>query len=284
MHKLLTGSLSVETVTVEIQGLPENLQQTRIVQLSDFHYDGKRLSKELLGEAIARSNEQEPDLVVLTGDYVTDDPSPIHDLVMDLKHLESRAGIVAVLGNHDYFTVGSAIEIAAALRRVGIHVLMNEIAYPLGSGLPIVGLTDFWSSEFAPEAIMDNLDPTIPRIVLSHNPDSAALLRQWRVDLQFSGHTHGGQIVVPGVGPLLAWADRARPYIPRLVRRWLPYLRKEFYSIIYNWEWSEGLHQVGDNRLYVNRGLGTYFPGRLYCPPEVTVITLVKADFNGWVG
>ena len=78
MHWLLTGPLSVEKLTVAIADLPNSLQGIKLVQLSDFHYDGFRLSEEMLEQAIAATNEAEPDLIVLTGDYVTDDPSPIH--------------------------------------------------------------------------------------------------------------------------------------------------------------------------------------------------------------
>jgi len=93
MHRLLSGPLSVEKLTVAIANLPPSLQGTKLVQLSDLHYDGLRLSEEMLAQAIAITNEVEPDLIVLTGDYVTDDPSPIHQLVLRLKHLQSRAGI-----------------------------------------------------------------------------------------------------------------------------------------------------------------------------------------------
>jgi len=91
--------LGVEKLTVEIADLQH--LAARLVQLSDFHYDGLRLSEEMLEQAIAASNQAEPDLVLLTGDYVT--VNPIHKLVLRLKHLQSRAGIYAVLGNHDIY-------------------------------------------------------------------------------------------------------------------------------------------------------------------------------------
>jgi predicted MPP superfamily phosphohydrolase len=114
--------------------------------------------------------------------------------------------------------------------------------------------------------------------VLSHNPDTAALLQPWRVDLQLSGHTHGGQIVIPGLGPLPRRIDQLRRRLPRRWRR--GYLSDRCAKVVRHWEWSQGLHQVGDNQLYVNRGLGTYLPGRLWCPPEVTVIRLITAEYR----
>ncbi len=278
MHLLLSGPLEVEKLTVKIADLPASLHGTKLVQLSDLHYDGLRLSEEMLERAIAVSNEAEPDLVVLTGDYVTDDPSPIRQLVLRLKHLQSRAGIFAVLGNHDIYYSYSKAEVTAALNSIGATVLWNEIAYPLGKELPLVGLADYWSREFNPQIVMNQLDVSTPRIVLSHNPDSAELLQQWRVDLQLSGHTHGGQIVIPGIGPVVVHYKKFVRKLPKKLRRWIPFLRADCSKVVRHWEWAQGFHQVAKNQLYVNRGLGTYSPGRLFCSPEVTVITLQSGE------
>ncbi|MBF2000317.1 MAG: metallophosphoesterase [Synechococcales cyanobacterium M58_A2018_015] len=274
MHKLLSGALSVEQLTIDVVGLPAEFNHTKLVQLSDLHFDGLRLSEEMLREAIAVSNQVNPDLVALTGDYVTDDPTPMADLAQRLATLQSRLGTYAVLGNHDIYPAGAKAKVTDALEAVGIQVLWNQIAYPLGAALPIVGLADLWSREFNPQLVMSQLDEATPRIVLSHNPDSAAHLQPWRVDLQLSGHTHGGQIVLPGLGPVPTWYQTFRRYVPKSLRPWIPYMREDCYKVVRHWEWAQGLHYVGSNRLYVNRGLGTYLPGRLFCPPEVTVITL----------
>ena len=274
MHWIFSGPLSVEKVTVAIANLPASLQGTKLVQLSDLHYDGLRLSEGLLAQAIEVTNQAQADLVLLTGDYVTDDPTPIHPLVQRLKYLQSRVGVYAVLGNHDIYYRQSKAKVTDALTSIGVRVLWNEIAYPLGPHLPLVGLADFWSREFEPAPVMDQLDSKTPRIVLSHNPDSAELLQQWRVDLQLSGHTHGGQVVIPGFGPAAILIKILRQNVPKSVRRYIPYL-KEGVRVVEHWEWSQGLHQLGSNQLYTNRGLGSYPPGRLFCPPEVTIITLV---------
>lgn len=276
MHWLFTGRLSIDKLTVKIADLPPSLEGIKLIQLSDFHYDGLRLSEELLQEAIAVTNELEPDLIVLTGDYVTDDPMPIHQLVMRLKHLQSRCGVYAVLGNHDIHYSHSQTEVTNAFSSIGVNVLWNEIAYPLGKELPIVGLADYWSREFNPAPVMNQINPLTPRIVLSHNPDTAKILEQWRVDLQLSGHTHGGHIVIPGFGPAVFYYKKLLKKLPKKLRRWVPFLFGDCSKVVRYWEWAQGLHKVSHNQLYVNRGLGTYRPGRFFCPPEVTEITLVS--------
>jgi predicted MPP superfamily phosphohydrolase len=275
MHRLLSGPLSTESVTIEISDLPSYLAGIRIVQLSDLHYDGLRLSDQLLAKAIAATNRAQPDIVVITGDHVTDDPSPALDLAERLQSIESRSGVYAILGNHDIVPAIARTTITRAFTHVGIQVLWNQVAYPFGPALPLVGLADYWSREFNPAIVMSQLPPSTPRIVLSHNPDTAVPLQSWRVDLQLSGHTHGGQIVIPGLGPVPTWYQQIRRWVPKRLRRWVPYMREDCHKVVKHWEWAQGLHQVGNNQLYVNRGLGTFPPARFCCPPEVTIITLV---------
>jgi uncharacterized protein len=275
MHRLLSGPLSIESVTIEISDLPSYLAGIRIVQLSDLHYDGLRISEQLLAKAIAVTNRAQPDIVVITGDHVTDDPTPAVALAERLQSIDCRSGIYAILGNHDIVPAIARSTITRAFTQVGIRVLWNQIAYPFGPALPLVGLADYWSREFNPAIVLSQLSPSIPRIVLSHNPDTAVPLQSWRVDLQLSGHTHGGQIVIPGLGPVPTWYQQIRRWVPKRLRRWVPYMREDCHKVVKHWEWAQGLHQVGNNQLYVNRGLGTFPPARFFCPPEVTIITLV---------
>jgi predicted MPP superfamily phosphohydrolase len=279
MYPVHTGPLTLERVTVPIAGLPEHLQGVRLVQLTDLHFDGKRLSPELLEAAIVLVNRLKPDLVALTGDFVTKDAAPIFKLSGYLQQIQTRYGVVAVLGNHDNVTLGGRQTILRELKRSGIVPLWNAIAFPFGPALPVVGLADKWSRDFWPGKVLNQIPQSVPRLVLSHNPDSAMVLARWRVDLQLSGHTHGGQIVIPGLGPLARWNPRIafRKLMGKAVP--LPFFNSKCSRVVRHWEWASGLHQVGENWLYVNRGLGTYAPGRFRCPPEVTEITLVK-DVN----
>lgn len=273
MKWIRSEPLSVERITVAIADLPPSLLGIKIVQLSDFHYHGAQLSDALLKKAVAVTNQEKPDLIVLTGDFITHEPTPINQLAVKLTQLQSRLGIYAVLGNHDLEYPTSQMQVTKALNRIGIKLLWNEIAYPFGQEFPVVGLADYWSQHFHPAPVFAQIDPQVPRLVLSHNPDSAAMLQQWRVDLQLSGHTHGGQIILPGIGPLPKHIRTIRKYAPKFLHPFLPYM-KECHKVVQNWEWSQGWHRIGKNQLYVNRGLGSYFPGRFRCAPEVSVITL----------
>lgn len=268
-----TEPLSIERISIEIANLAPHLVGTVLVQLSDLHYDGLRISENLLQEVIEVTNKENPHLILLTGDYITNDLAPIRPLAEKLKHLQSRHGIYASLGNHDIYRRHGRRFITQTLNDVDIKVLWNEVAYPLGPDLAIAGLPDFWSTEFNRGGILQNISPGTPRVVLSHNPDSAEVLGQWRVDLQLSGHTHGGQVVIPFMGPAPLVIEYLRDNLPTSVHRYIPFM-KECARVVKHWEWSQGWHQVGRNQLYVNRGLGTYFPGRFACPPELTIIHL----------
>jgi predicted MPP superfamily phosphohydrolase len=274
MHWILSGRLRVERIEIAIADLPPHLEQTKIIHLTDLHYDGFRLSDAMLAQAITLSNSEDPDLVVLTGDYITDEPDPVHDLVPRLKYLESRLGVYACLGNHDICYPHAKRIVTEAFEGVGIKVLWNAIAHPFGEEFPVVGLADYWSRDFKPSLVFNQLDEKTPRLVLSHNPETAATLKQFRVDLQLSGHTHGGQFVIPGLGAVPTLLQPLRQRTPLRFQRFIPF-RRECDRVMKNWQWAKGYHQIGDNQMYVNRGLGTYAPGRLFCSPEVTVITLV---------
>ena len=275
MRPLLTEPLTTERVTVKIQDLPLDLHGTTLVQLSDFHFDGHSLSKELLTSAIAQTNIIQPDLVVLTGDFITKRSRYIYGLANRLGQLKSRLGTYAIMGNHDSTHISVRLTVQKALAAHKITSLWNEIAYPLGDRLPLVGLADLYSRDCRPTPLLAKINAATPRIVLAHNPDTLEHLAESRADLVLSGHTHGGQINLPILGPAPRYLTEFGLRIPRWLRAYVPFLKQDCDLMFRHWEWVSGLHRIGHNQLYVNRGLGSYFPGRFWCPPELTIITLV---------
>lgn len=275
MRPLFVGPLTVESLQIPIPGLPQRLQGKVIVQLSDFHYDGQRLSHKLLADAVSTILTLNPDLVVFTGDYITHEPEPVYELAAHLSPIAKAFPTYAILGNHDNYWPDAHQVVTAALTDISITVLWNQIAYPFGHDLALVGLADYYHPDFTPQ-ILDQLSNTLPRIVLSHNPDTAEVMIPWRIDLQLSGHTHGGQIILPVIGNVAQRWFQFRQRLPKIIRKsGIPFISDRCANLVRHWEWALGLHKVGPkNLLYVNRGLGSYAPGRLFCNPEITVITL----------
>lgn len=270
---MISESIKIEKVAIAIKNLSPQLSGTTIVQISDLHYDRIHLSTTTLQRAIALVNQVNPDLIVITGDFVTDDPTPIEQLATHLQNLKSKYGVYGCLGNHDIIPATAKDKIIEELGKIKLKILWNEVAYPLGDSLALVGLPDISSRQFRPAEVLATVPYHIPRIVLSHNPNTANILKQYRVDLQLSGHTHGGQIVIPHHGAVISLLPKIINFLPQYLRDRYPY-PNYIAKIARNWNWSEGWHQVGKNQLYINRGLGSYFPGRFNCPPEITLITL----------
>jgi predicted MPP superfamily phosphohydrolase len=255
-----------------LRDLPDAFDGMRIAQISDIHLDAFT-EPFFLRHAIDRINRIKPDAVVLTGDFVTATLNTKFGRKLGalrfalgsawqcaniLSTLECKA--YAVLGNHDFGS--SPEEVTAALQDNGITVLRNACV-PLerdGGRIWLAGVDDPVDGHPDPElAIPASIRnaPHEPVVLLCHAPDYAdRLLRHpagQAVDLMLSGHTHGGQVRFPFVPAM---------YLPPLGRKYV-----------------EGSFQLGRLQLYVNRGIGAIgVPFRLNCPPEITVITLRRAD------
>jgi predicted MPP superfamily phosphohydrolase len=219
----------------------------RIAQLSDFHV-GERTRPETIRDAIARANAFEPDLVVLTGDYLCRNRSGIGLMREILGGL--AAPTVAVLGNHDHWV--DARGAARSLTALGYAVLRNQNTTLTLRGAPftIIGIDDLLSGQARPrEALAGAASGS--RLVLAHGPKTADQLRRLGQPLLcLSGHTHGGQINIPGLTSLMLRALAHEPY-------------------------DRGLFRLGAVQLYVNRGIGnSALRIRVNSDPEVTLAVL----------
>ena len=231
--------------------LPDAAHGLRIVHLTDLHRS-HRTKDALLRHVVERTNAACPDLVLLTGDYVTQDPADIKPCAEILSHLKARLGIYAVLGNHDYGTDGPAM--SRALTAVGIRVLVNQSAR-LENGLQIVGMDDDILGHPNLKKAFADIDPECPVIVLWHNPGAAEKLTD-RDCVMLAGHTHGGQIRVPFVTAWKVRKIRAKHYL-------------------------RGWFTLGKARLYVNRGVGNVgFSFRFLSAPEIAVFTLTQSNLS----
>jgi len=259
------------SIEVRLSRLAGSWDGFRIAQLSDFHYDDY-FSVVPLRKAIDIVNGLQPDLVVLTGDFVTSPGKrPSHALTARAAKAAARAiepcaelliqihassGMLAVLGNHDVDT--DAAHIVEVLQSHNIPVLRNR-SVPLereGKRLWFSGVDDILRGKPRLDLTLRGIPPDDPVVLLAHEPDWADHVATRPVDLQLSGHSHGGQIRIPLIGA---------PYLPPLARK-------------YPW----GLREIGRLTLYTNVGIGTVnVPMRLGCPPEVTLITLRKTPTGG---
>lgn len=245
----------LEEVPVRLARLPAAFDGLCIAQLSDVHA-GLFLGEDALREAVLLLRRARPDMIVLTGDLVDHDPAYLHHVgrfVRRIVEIEPRFGVSAVLGNHDYYA--GADDVLDVLRRAGVRTLRNEgIRIADGRhGLGLAGVDDVSAPRYSPghapdlQASLAPLDPEEPRILLAHDPAQFASNAEY-IDLQLSGHTHGGQLV----GGLPAEILFPHGYIAG------PYTRSEA-------------------QLYVNRGYGTAGPPlRGLVAPEVSRIILTS--------
>jgi predicted MPP superfamily phosphohydrolase len=242
--------LVLERVTIRLDSLPPPLDGLRIGVLSDFHrgvYTGERHIR----RAADLLMEQEPDLIVLGGDYVYSRADYVDSCVRALSGLRARLGVYFILGNHDYWTDAERIE--RALQSAGFIHLKNRAVRLIhcDDAFYLVGLDS--ATEGTPDTgrALSAVPATAFSIVAVHEPDFAATLSSRRLPLQISGHSHGGQVMIPWLGP---------PVLPRM-------------GFLY----PLGLQRVrgSETLVYTTRGVGlSGLPVRFFCPPEVTLLIL----------
>ncbi len=246
-----TGEVSIERIPIPIKHLPAAFEGFTIAQLSDIHLL-PYTRPEFVKKAVAVANSLNPDLTVLTGDYVWHDREAMFELTPIIANLNARYGVYGILGNHDYWLDVDLV--TQGFRQARIPLLVNEHV-PISAGgntLVLAGLDDGWSGHPDLDMALDGAPDNAPVILLLHEPDLADKVGpNGRIALQLSGHSHGGQVRLPGTGALI-----------------LPYLGQKY---------DFGLYQINDMWLYTNRGLGEIsVPFRLNCAPEVTLFTLMR--------
>jgi predicted MPP superfamily phosphohydrolase len=243
-----------------VKNLPPAFEGLRIAHLSDLHVSNS-VPVSYIRAVIREVNRLQPDIAFVTGDLVTRHEGWIDEACDAVATLDVPTYVS--LGNHDYGQLsykGRIVEVAQEIQHrleaAGQTVLRNT-AVPLRRGadrLWIMGLEDLWSGRFAPAqsfATIDATSPAAPVLALSHNPDTAAALDTYGASWIFAGHTHGGQIRVPGYGALL-----------------LPVQNKRL---------QQGLHQFPKSQLYITRGIGFLARARLFCRPELPIFTMTRA-------
>jgi predicted MPP superfamily phosphohydrolase len=239
--------LTVEHQQINLRRLPKALEGFRIVQLSDVHH-GPFSSKAQIERAVETANRLKPDIIALTGDYISRERQYAAPCAEMLGHLKARYGVYAVLGNHDHWT--DAALITDLFRAEGIRMLINEGMRfeQKGAAFWLAGVDDTMVGlEDLPLALAGAARNEM-KLLLAHNPIILRRAARAAVDLVLSGHTHGGQV---------AWrSESSASGRPR--RRLL-----------------KGLGRQGNTQIYVTRGLGTVvLPIRYGCPPEVSLLEL----------
>jgi predicted MPP superfamily phosphohydrolase len=246
------NSLIVESVSVYLKRLPKEFDRFRIVQLSDIHHspftDMKHIER-----AFEIANKLAPDMIALTGDYISHEDRFIPPVAKAMGKLSAKHGVYAVLGNHDHWTNGRLV--SDMMKNEGICVLNNEgfrFEYN-GASIWLAGVDDLLVDLTDLPAALKGSDSSEMKLLLAHNPAIVRMAQPAGVDLMLSGHTHGGQV-------------RLRETKEKLLFPRRPLLRRRL---------SSGLHRRGNTQIYITRGIGTVvLPVRYGCPPEISVIEL----------
>lgn len=251
--------LWLDTVKLELSfsTLPQAFDGIKVIHFTDVHY-GFHYGAEQLESLIQTIHAQQPDLIVYTGDLYDGAVLPYReDSIKLLKQLNAPLGKFAVPGNHDYFT-GRKLAIEA-YGLSGFDLLINRsITLQQGDArIQLVGVDDMLLGRPNLNAAFSGLDSNRFTLLLAHEPDFADRTDAFRVDLQLSGHSHGGQVRLPIIGELMT-PPGGRVYV-------------------------QGLYQLEDrdvpSYVYTSRGIGTtHIPIRFLCRPELTVLTLKRAS------
>lgn len=262
--------LIINQAELRVPNFSPGLNGLKIVAISDIHGGSNHVTEEKLREIVRRANEQNPDLIVLLGDYIsetrfnpedlkrpdgtdrTEIRMPVETIAANLAGFKAKYGVYAVIGNHDWWH--NQAEIRREFEKSGIRFLDNELAaIPVGSEtIWLWGIEDYWKHRTVPTT--DTYDMIVEKkniVAITHNPDSL-LKAPGEFSVMLAGHSHGGQVNLPFVGAR-AWVNDAR--------------------------FMAGEAVVDGKHVFVTTGIGCTGPQiRFRVPPEIAVITLDSAD------
>ncbi len=241
----------INTYEIPVANLPSSFHGFSIAHLTDIHY-GRLMSRKVIQYLVHKTNSLKTDAIVCTGDYIRERNKPHHiDIVWpELCKLKAKHGVYSVLGNHDHW--GSFEKSMNWLRKSGQNVRHKAKAINKGpERIWIGGAGDHWEDD----DLVDKAFKKVPRrdckILLAHNPDTADTHFNTRVDLMISGHTHGGQVIIPVLGV---------PFLP-----------------VKNKLYNSGFIKSNKTNIYISRGLGwSVVPFRYNCLPELSVLKLIR--------
>lgn len=238
--------------------LPAGSNSIRIVQLSDLHASDE-VPLEFIEAAVEQALQQKPDLVCLTGDFITRQWNEWDAYSKILSRFSSKVPTFATTGNHDggpwmasHGGYSGPKRVIEMLEKADVQVLMNKqhtVSIVDKPSFELVGLGDMWAQDFHPTGLLESSSQQEPRVLMSHNPDTKDLIAKEHWDLMLSGHTHGGQLILP-------WGSA--PFAPVSDKRFI-----------------RGLHRWDNRWLHITKGIGSIWKMRLNCFPEISVIDLV---------
>jgi predicted MPP superfamily phosphohydrolase len=245
------GRARIERLKIPVKKLGTGLHGVRVVQITDIHI-GPTLDRHFLRRVVEQVNALQPDIIAVTGDLVDGSVRTLREEVKPLAELRAPLGVYYVTGNHEYYHGGAAW--AAEVSGLGLTVLHNEhrVVERSQARLVVAGVTDHEGGRMdpahacRPDLALAGAPEGVPRVLLAHQPRTAFLAKGLGVDLQLSGHTHGGQLF-----PFMFFVKLQQPVI-------------------------RGLAHIAGVRVYTSRGTGYWGPPlRLGPSPEITELTLV---------